>query len=360
MMKKVLIICNTYYQLLVGIQISRTIKVGDEIDIIVTDHSKNAKLIADNLSRYSVFSHVFYAETKRLCEMPNSKTQVLSDIFHGIEGYNKLFFKGGKYVYDELLFYNPDLTTHFLYATLYYNNPNIVVSRFEEGIMSYNAVFEQYRKLRIIYHVRKFLKKNNLKDKTEYYYCFYPHRYAGPGNPIRIPMVEIDSQDNSMIANLFGIDKKSLSYPERYIFFSGVYDFEGGEAIGELELATKIAKIVGEDNLLVKVHPRDNIQRFIDAGLKVDTNSDKPWEIVQLNYDFSKTIFITVASTSVLSISSIMEAPPTIVFAHRLFPITSNSVFDRAKDFCDSLMLDRVDTNNNIHFIDSLDELIDL
>ncbi len=147
-----------------------------------------------------------------------------------------------------------------------------------------------------------------------------------------------------------------LSYPQKYIFFASVYDFEGEEPVGELEFALALANKVGFDNLLVKVHPRDDVNRFKNVGLNVDKNSQMPWEVIQLNYDFSDSVFITVASTSVLTISLIVDKSPKIYFAHRLF-CSQNSVFKKAKCFCEEMIDQNIKKLANICFLNSIEEL---
>ena len=92
-----------------------------------------------------------------------------------------------------------------------------------------------------------------------------------------------------------------MIYPQKYIYFAGTLDFEGGKPIGEFELVQKIAKQVGKENLLVKVHPRDTRSVYAEEGLLVDKNSSKPWEIIQMLGDFSNKVFLTATSGSVLA-----------------------------------------------------------
>ncbi len=111
---------------------------------------------------------------------------------------------------------------------------------------------------------------------------------------------------------------------KKYFFFTSVYDFEGGEPIGEYELVCKIADLVGKENLLVKTHPRDVRTIYEDEGFIVDKNSDIPWEAIQLSKDFSDKVFLTATSGSVLAGSFMSENPPKTFFMHKCCNVSGN------------------------------------
>lgn len=71
----------------------------------------------------------------------------------------------------------------------------------------------------------------------------------------------------------------------------------------------KVANLVGKDNLLIKIHPRDLRTIYSDNGFNVDKNSLIPWEAIQLSSDFSDKVFLTINSGSVLSGSTMSEKP---------------------------------------------------
>ena len=63
MSRKILFICNTYYQLIVAMQLALTVFEEDEVDVILSDHSVGAKKVADRLQDTRVFRDVLYLET---------------------------------------------------------------------------------------------------------------------------------------------------------------------------------------------------------------------------------------------------------------------------------------------------------
>jgi len=108
-------------------------------------------------------------------------------------------------------------------------------------------------------------------------------------NPVQIPKIEADEKTAQVLSKLF--HTSTAVYPQKYIFFSSVFDFEGGAPVGELNVIKQVAALIGNENLIVKVHPRDSIDRFVSAGLNVDNNSAIPWEAIQLGRVFFRSLF---------------------------------------------------------------------
>lgn len=295
-----------------------------KVSLVISDHSKNAELYSKNAEKLTCFEKVYYSETKSLVY---GKKNLLDKLKLFCGALLKLL-RGHNIVYDakslsEVFIYNNDLAARLFIRFLRKNNHTFDVNRFEEGILSYNNTFNGYNG-----RIPLFWDLCGLNDTSKfekYMYCTYPELYKGPLETVKIPLMDPNNTEFvNAVSTIFGVEKDKLSYPQKYIFFSSVLDFEGGEPVGELELAKKVAELVGKENLLVKVHPRDDVKRFIEAGLTVDQNSSVPWEAIQLNYDFSKHVFITVCSGSVLSISSVIPNPPRTVFAYKLVNIAGN------------------------------------
>ena len=83
----------------------------------------------------------------------------------------------------------------------------------------------------------------------------------------------------------------------------------------------ELASYVGKENIMVKIHPRNPINRFAERGFKTNKDTSIPWEVLLLTgEDFDKKIYLTVASSAILN--------PIMVFgmkirAYSLFPCLS-------------------------------------
>ena len=112
-----------------------------------------------------------------------------------------------------------------------------------------------------------------------------------------------------------------MNYDKKYIYFASMIDSEILKKDGEFAILRDIAEVVGKDNLIVKLHPREeNRQRYADLGVTIDTNSDIPFEIIQLVRDFSDNVFITCLSGSVLNFASILPERTRTYFTYGMLP----------------------------------------
>lgn len=318
---KRLILCNTYYQLVLAVQLRETLFQKDDVSVIISDHSFNANKVAENLKKTNFFKDIYYKETKWLKEY--DKLKFILDFFKlkKVALFNDII----KEKYDEVVFYNNCVSTDLLFQSLYECNRSIQVSRFEEGILSYKIPMIVSGKTKITEMYNVIARQPRLMQKLKMFYCFQPDFYKGNLSPVKVPPIASNGKVKDILLKIFDVNLGENSYKEKYIFFTSVYDFEGGEPIGEYELVCKVADLVGKENLLIKTHPRDTRTIYEDSGFTVDKNSDIPWEAIQLSKDFSDKVFLTATSGSVLAGSFMSENPPKTFFMHKCCNVSGNS-----------------------------------
>lgn len=339
-MKKVIYICNTYFQLMTAIQMKNTFHKNDYMSVLLSDHSQNAEKVANNLTKLNYFDHVFFINTKSLDKDKHRLIKAFEDIIFAVFGNLKKITIDNE-TYDELYFYNIGISTATLFSYLRLKNDSLKCHRFEEGILSYNDTFNDvYSKelplrMKLVYFIRKMFGEKNIFECIENYYCFYPEYYKGSLIPVKIPF--ITNNVRNIITKAFNIDVSELIYKQKYIYFASVGDFEGEKPVGEVKLAQEIAALVGFENLLVKVHPRDNTNLFAKAGLNVDKGSDIPWEVIQFNYDFRNHVFLTAFSGSVLFANMMLKERPKTYFLYQFCDISDNKVVQHSVNAIEKL-----------------------
>ena len=62
-MKRILIIANTYYQMIVAIQLQNTLFQNDEVVLLLSDHSKGTDAIVKKLKQQKTFAQVEYLQS---------------------------------------------------------------------------------------------------------------------------------------------------------------------------------------------------------------------------------------------------------------------------------------------------------
>lgn len=361
-MKRVFCICNTYYQLLMGIVMKNTLFINDDMIVAISDYSNNAEQVAQRVKDEKIFSDVFYLQIKDFEVSQPNFLQALKIIKNLVFGSKKsLIDICGVNKIDLFLYYNCGLFTTSIFSDLYRQNPHIQVARFEEGILSYEQRIVLNKKQKVASVFRSILRKKNLIQITKNFYCVYPDFYKGDLQTVSIPKTGLnDRKIADILKKIFMKSKNVVFYPQKYIYFSSVYDFEGGEPVGELQLILKIAKLVGNDNLIVKVHPRDNPDRFVKRGLVVDDNSFAPWEAIQLNGEFGDKKFLTIFSGGVLSINMLLENPTQTFFLYSLCDIEKNKLASESVKNVERLLeySRKGDSWSWMHKVNEFDEIL--
>lgn len=351
-MRRILIICNTHFQVIVALQLKLTLFKGDEVDVHISDHSLNAAAVVARLRWTGLFSNVFYRETKS--EIAASKIQKAW-------GFAAACFGVRRYPvyldYDEILFYNLNMPVYHVVDAAANGSRETVFSGMEEGILSYGRM--AYGKSPdLLDSVRAVTGCPQIKRTIARYYCFFPELYQAQGGaiePVRIPPVCTSLKElRQILADVFDFEPEVI--PQRLIFFTSSSDVDGC-GFGETELVLELAELVGRDNLLVKMHPRDDRNVYRDAGLTVMTRSDVPWEVVQICGAADESMCMTVTSGAFINSATLLGSKAKGVF-WRLDRPGSTGLSDRA-NFIESTLrlLHEVGACEGIQIIDAKDTL---
>ncbi len=302
-MKKVLILANTYFQIMIAIKLKLTIYKNDNVDIIISNHSNNAEDIVVELEKEkNIFEKSYFFQSKKNIDKKSLLRKVCDDLLYIITPEKALKqFNIEMERYDEFVFYNIDKYTYLLYDCLFQTNNFVKLIRYEEGYVSYlylNIGISKIYKL-----LRKIFKKRIIEDNIKDNLLFNPDLlvYKPKENIKKIDKFsKNDINFKSIVNNIFNYSNDENAYKRKYIFFEESF-FCDGKEIDDLNLILNIAEIVGKENLLVKLHPRNKINRFEKYGIKTNKTIGIPWEIIQLNNDFSNNVFLTISSGSVLA-----------------------------------------------------------
>ncbi|MCD7826889.1 MAG: hypothetical protein LUH14_13190 [Clostridiaceae bacterium] len=308
MKKKVLCIVATHFQLMVAVQLRSTEYQEADFDILIRDYTLDYKNIAKKVSDTKLFNHVFTCEAKAFLGRKGKIVKGISYVDailcpdHFLKKHNLLL--NGKYT--ELLFYNTDIFSQMIYMKLLKNNTQVICKKFEEGYTFYLEDDKGYYSPTVECLCKIFRKKSVLQEISGYY-VFYPENVQwNPGKCV-IKKIKVFSRDDMQVVailnKIFSFEKREWDIQQKYIFFETIYFLEH-QKNSDVELLEKIAAIAGKENILVKRHPRGEIDRFSDRGFLVAKNqSTMPWEIVQLNLEMKNKIMLTVDSSSALASS---------------------------------------------------------
>lgn len=297
-----LILCDTYYQLLIAIQLRLTLFQGDSVSVWLSDHTEGAEEVVKKIKVQNCFQDVRFVATKNNVYQ-KSKVKSILDILK----YNFAFRTIEQVeLYDEIIFYNLTLMVYAIEDWYAKVGHTVIWSRMEEGLFSYETDLETGFRVNASRFLRKILPRNDVADLIQNYYCFFPELKKGhrEWNRIKIPSIETCLEELKRILNA-AFDYSSQVITQKYIFFASSSDVDGNP-YGETELVQALAQKIGAQNLLVKMHPRDTRDVYKRMGISVMEQSSIPWEVIQLNWKESKKL-VTVNSGAFISICALFN-----------------------------------------------------
>lgn len=300
---KVLMLCNTYNMLLAAIQIKRYDLSDDNVDIIISDYSNNAEEISNNLKKTQLFDNIYFAKVKEIYQGGNFIHKVRKTLLLFEKSENvKRKFQINNFNYDAFYFVNYDIPANQLYNQIKKCNPVVEVHRFEEGYSTY-IIKNDYILLEYITKIVSMLTgKDNLINANKILHLYEPELliYQCDYEVKSIKKYSKDEvEDKRLLNEIFNYKNEADEYEKyKFIIFEESFCVDKKEKINDYAMFKFVIDLVGGNNVIIKMHPRNNNKRFQD--IKIGKNNI-PWEIIQMNGCFNKSIFITISSGAVLS-----------------------------------------------------------
>ncbi len=330
MENKRLFLCNSVYQTLVAIWLRYHDFPDDPCDLILSDHSKGGRELAEKLRSSGVFRRVWFAET--LEEARNRVRHSRMEVLLGnLMPYRMLRRQIPlEDNYTDVYFANFDKFSQIFVNALFHRNPATKLHVFEDGLSTY-CLFEQYYLDNRDYYGKKpaglkaFLHRRIYRLRTIYgnlseVLVFNPDCMQwDPGCPV-VGMDKMSGEDEGfrrLVIRIFDYEASEDRYDRRYLFLEESF-FADGFPVNDVELVEQLSAAVGRDNLMVKIHPRNPSNRFAGLGYKTNRDTTIPWEVILMNMgDVSDKVLITVASSTILNPIMIFGMP---VRAYSLYP----------------------------------------
>lgn len=208
---------------------------------------------------------------------------------------------------------------------------------FDDGIGSY-CISSTYRQSIRDKAARFFI----LGRKTIYeeydLFLFMPELYEqlNPSSQYIVRKIEpVTKKDSIYLDKVYqGCD---MEIQEKFIYFDTVRKEIGTDELNENnnEVIRRMIGILGEDNFIVKTHPRDKTRyincKYIDSGTL-------PMEALYCHYDFTEKVLISVFSTAVFTPKIIFDQEPYVILLYKIFRPDLQFVAEADK-FCRTIKL---------------------
>ena len=308
---RILFVCNTVYQILVSMWIKYRLFPDASADILISDHMNDGDTITERMKETGLFKECIYVKTRAVTKTNIPEMFTPLNRLYPDRCLRKIVKLRG--VYTHIFAGNLDSFTRLLYnaqSHKFLANPELIL--FEDGIGSYCSNILSWAGNTTHYYspniVKKILRNLIYRDKDlisslKVVYAFEPEKIMWtPPATVKIPAIDRNDERFLHLINfVFAYDEKQFEYERKYIFLEESF-FAENLPINDMELVTQLVEHVGKDNIIVKIHPRNKINRFAENGFLTNKNTSIPWEVIVMNMpDMSEKVLITIASSAAIN-----------------------------------------------------------
>ena len=301
----ILLICNTPFQIMMACHIASLYYKDYDVDITISEGIKDGEMLAKNAQKVTLFRRVLFIKNKKTFLSSPSIVGKCKYVFGRIwEIWNnwRIAKNLAKNMYDICLFSNISIFTKLLTSILKKHNPNAQLAIFEEGLVTYTQLYASGDAPKSLY--RRFIDKQGLLAKINTIYLCHPHllEWELPnGTIVHLPPININNIELKITLNtIFDYFQCEDVYDKRVVFFEESHVFEGFD-VPDIDIVNQIAKVVGKEEIMIKIHPRNPENRFSKLGFKTNKNTSIPWEVILLNQSFDNKVLVTISSGAVVS-----------------------------------------------------------
>lgn len=372
-MKKI-IITQTPYQVIVALYIKEQFcKKEDRVDLIITDTFNNYENITQKIKEKHIFNNIYIVKIKNTL-LPIVKQKNL-DFKYYFTNLKKLYYIlrpkymlkktiGNIELYDEMYCWNYDAFSASIRSYHAMHKKPMKIYLFEEAYISYFPIEEVIPKqgfMKLIEIRNKFMNISDItRENIDGLILFEPKYLIYKP---KCPIYKIDKKIGEskefidLIDYIFNARESAKKYDKKYIIFEEARIANQPE-IDDEKLFNNIAKIVGKENVLIKLHPRTKSNRFKSKGIKTLDNDGVPWEAIACVGDFSDKVFISIASSSITTYKTFFNKK---MKAYMLFKFLKPDILafeDKYNDYWNKL--GKIDKNGGIYMPKTEEEFFDM
>ncbi len=294
--KKILFLVGSTYQLFNAITLRMTVCQVHECDLLLRSAIHWQEDMLDRLLQEGIFGTIHrpdftQIETDFWNLSVEDKTALMDD---------PLAYFGGEPVppvYDEIYAALDPIAWKMIYRYHQLHGKECALYQFDEGTRSYTLdlpASDNKPHFMGAYAATSYVKA------IQAIYLYQPELYAIPKHSYELLQMPNPKEHEEVKAALCKIFGTAALPKEKYIYFED-YFFPERHASNDMQLFRRLASIVGKDQLMVKTHPRSDIDRFALLGYKTIGHSNVPWEIQLLTDSAEDKVLISVSSTSILT-----------------------------------------------------------
>lgn len=295
-LKRHLYICDQTFEFFNIINLQISINKNIPADILFSDKNSFGNII-EKVKKKNLFQNVYTLQVKDFEAAFYSKEK---------EERCNIVLNPREYIsFPDFTDYYTDIWINIsnIHAKLeYYNLIKLgmkpKVHLIQEGIANYtftNSISEEDAMWEDYYGELAFSK--NIEDN----YIYRISAFVGSGieNKMLMPIKENKEEFIHIMEDLYG----RVSLPKQKWIYMETSLFDMNIMTNEFEIFENLAKIVGKENIIVKQHPRNKIDRYRPLGYQVMEETEVPWEVMILENieEIKSKVICSVFSQSLFS-----------------------------------------------------------
>lgn len=324
--ENVLFVCETKAQLFNAILLKKRKLIGEKIDICLCDNGVNQlSQFKIALVQNELFKNVFVYKTghdvnqsligigKRALRNLGLVKKIGESLPNRNNNYNKIFISG------------PSSSVNAVYYYFKNKNSRLELCLYEEGIYEYYMLSSKKNILRRIYS--RIVYGRYYLDDAKKIYVYAPELVLGNTKNINIDNIpKLSFRDGEMKRILNSVFKFELHEIEtlknrKYIFIEQAFPC-ASENTQQKQIIKQIINIVGENKIIIKLHPNSDINKYSGLNVKcIKTN--QTMEMLELNLNIDEPKLISICSSAVFNFDLIFESSPSIILLYKLFESTT-------------------------------------
>lgn len=312
----VLFRCDSVYQLMNAIQIKLSLLPEEDADLLLSDHTDFGEIVG-RVEQSNIFSSVKRLYSRKKADQYWSFTkEEQKEISHHPEDYVDIKLLEKKYT-DFYLSFETAYAKLMYYAMVRKEN-TLKVHLFEDGMATYVCDVEKRCREdgmdHEFYKDQKFL--NNIKRLLVYEPTLFTGPSALPFDIEKIPAIQ--AKDEKIRQIFFQVFGRGEMPKEPFIFLEEAF-LDDKVPSNDLELFLETAKIVGKENIVVKLHPRNKENRFEKYGIHTMKHTSVPWELFLMEHDITQKVLFTVSSNASLTSKLIFGKNMNAIMLYPMF-----------------------------------------
>ena len=309
---RILIESDSLIQFIVATHLRTTVFKDDEVDLLMYNSMPAAEKLFENIKDSGLYNNCYIISSVLgigITKLPlggkiKKHLRWLEMLYSPLKGTQRDLVLEN-YKYDLFVYCANGIFLEGLFNVCRKVNPKMKCFRYEGSLTSYLHDNENAKGTFRIYFENIFkqhYKGLNLSGCVDKYYFFEPDLIQYKHNYVIDRLPKITSMDGNiiqMLNNIFDYSKTKDRINERFVAFEdgNLYFMNNSE---EVAIYNHTAEILGKNDFVVKLHPRNNCYRYNPELVRVN-KAIAPWEIYLLNQNISGKTLITSASGSIFT-----------------------------------------------------------